>query len=84
MTSKRIARTVAVSLLAAGAVAVTAAGSAFAAGSHVEESYSHETSASTEHISYTDSEHYHCSETSWEPSNYGYGHGLLGLGLVVL
>ncbi|RAJ32052.1 hypothetical protein K353_05928 [Kitasatospora sp. SolWspMP-SS2h] len=88
--NKRTARITAVSLLAAALVAVPATGSAFAAGSHVEGSYSHETSAMTEHVSYTDSEHYQYSETTWGPSRYGYsqgygyGHGLLGLGLIIL
>ncbi|MFE4600467.1 hypothetical protein ACFRKE_06375 [Kitasatospora indigofera] len=96
--NKRIARTLATTVLAAGIVAVPAAGSAFAAGHSgrgSEQFYNHQVNAGTEHVYYNESTTYYagndCDEygnggynNSYGHSNGYYGGGILGLGLLGL
>ncbi|MER8188587.1 hypothetical protein [Kitasatospora sp. NPDC094015] len=97
--NQRIARTLACSLLAAGIVAVPAAGSAFAAPAHAtrgsEQFYQHEVQANTEHVSYSESTTYHAASDCYGEGGYGndgyrhhqnglFGRGILGLGLLGL
>lgn len=87
--NKRIARALATAALAAGIVAVPAAGSAFASPAHgtrgSEQFYNHEVQASTSHVSFSESTTYYASSDCYgnEYGNAGYGHhgnGLLGNG----
>ncbi|MFI8085319.1 hypothetical protein ACIF6L_31580 [Kitasatospora sp. NPDC086009] len=83
--TKRIARTLATTVLAAGIVAVPAAGSAFASshghsgrGGGSEQFYNHQVQAGTEHVYYSESTTYYSSNDCDEYRNGGYGNGGLG------
>ncbi|MFD0261097.1 hypothetical protein ACFVH7_22875 [Kitasatospora indigofera] len=98
--NKRIARTLATTVLAAGIVAVPAAGSAFAAGHGnrgSEQFYNHQVQAGTEHVYYSESTTYYAENDCDEYGGNGYGQqggyghqngyyggGILGLGLLGL
>ncbi|MER8104860.1 hypothetical protein [Kitasatospora sp. NPDC094016] len=97
--NKYIARTAAIVLLTAGIVAVPTAGSAFASSRGGEFDYSHQVSATAGDVSYSESsqasyitgygEDSHGSHSGYGQGHHGsnglgYGHGLLGLGLIVL
>ncbi|MFJ8046068.1 hypothetical protein ACIRBX_36705 [Kitasatospora sp. NPDC096147] len=93
--NKRIARVVATTALAAGVLAVPAAGSAFADTRGSEQFYNHEVQASTSHVSYSESTTYyaandwngHDGQGQWGHDHHQWGHGrygLLGLGILGL
>ncbi|AUG81610.1 hypothetical protein CFP65_6999 [Kitasatospora sp. MMS16-BH015] len=96
--SKLVARALAGAALAAGILAVPAAGAAFAAPidrGGVTEEYSHQVTATAGDVSYSESEMYSYTSDGWSNGyqehghlGYGpyryYGGGLLGLGLIIL
>ncbi|GAA2999351.1 hypothetical protein GCM10020229_09620 [Kitasatospora albolonga] len=85
--SKRMTRLVATTALAAGIVAVPAAGSAFASTRGSEQFYGHQVEASTRNVHYSESTTFY-SSTDWSSGHWQgnghHGYGLLGLGLIVL